>query len=54
MGVAGVWHGIREHNHENHADYAIWPFKIYGVDKPGLDVGVATYRARPHPCSKQA
>jgi hypothetical protein len=42
---------IRQHNHENHAAYAIWPFRQYGVGKPNLEVGQATYMHRPHPCN---
>ena len=51
VAIAGDYAGIREHNHENHAAYAVWPFRQYAVGKPGLDIGVATYEHRPHPCT---
>lgn len=51
VAVAGQYAGIREHNHENHAAYAIWPFRQYAFGKPDLEIGVATYRHRPHPCT---
>ena len=51
MAVAGDYAGIREHNHENHAAYAVWPFRQYAAGKPDLAVGQATYAHRPHPCN---
>eukprot|EP01046_Picozoa_sp_COSAG06_P055662 COSAG06_NODE_10301_length_1707_cov_2.454596_1_plen_242_part_00 len=51
VAIAGDYAGIREHNHENHAAYAVWPFRQYAVGKPDLDIGVATYAHRPHPCT---
>lgn len=51
VAVAGQYAGIRQHNHENHAAYAIWPFRQYAVGKPQLAIGQATYAHRPHPCN---
>lgn len=51
VAIAGQSDGIREHNHENHAAYAIWPFRQYAISKPNLVVGTATYMHRPHPCN---
>ena len=34
VAVAGRCEGIRQHNHENHAAYAIWPFRQYALGKP--------------------
>lgn len=51
VAIAGQFQGIREHNHENHAAYAIWPFRQYALGKPDLAIGQATYAHRPHPCS---
>ena len=50
--AAAPWiRGIRQHNHENHALYAVWPFRQFAAGKPGLEIGRATYRHRPHPCN---
>ena len=51
VAIAGDYAGIREHNHENQACYSIWPFRQYAVGKPDIDIGVATYKHRPHPCT---
>jgi hypothetical protein len=39
-----------QHNHENHAMYAVWPFRQYGVGRPNLQLGVDSYKHRPHAC----
>jgi hypothetical protein len=36
----------RSFNSENHELYAIYPFRLYGLGKPGLDVAVNTFNAR--------
>jgi hypothetical protein len=51
VAIAGQYAGIRQHNHENQAAYAIWPFRQFAVGKPELEVGVETYEHRPHPCN---
>ncbi len=37
------------HNTENVELYPVFPYRIYGVGKPGLDVAIATYHSRPFP-----
>ena len=34
-------------NIENPELYAVWPYRLYGVGKPDLGVGLATWQARP-------
>jgi len=36
-------------NVENPELYAVFPYRLYGVDKPGLDVALATWERRLHP-----
>jgi hypothetical protein len=36
----------KTNNCENPETYAIWPFRLYGVGKPDLDLARATYAAR--------
>ncbi|HXB58941.1 MAG TPA: DUF5703 domain-containing protein [Candidatus Acidoferrales bacterium] len=36
----------KRHNVENPELYAVWPFHLYGLDKPGLDIAQATYALR--------
>ena len=38
----------RERNIENPELYAVWPYSLYGVGKPDLDVALATYDRRKH------
>jgi hypothetical protein len=33
-------------NHENADLYAVWPFRLYGVGRPGLEVARTAYRTR--------
>lgn len=35
-------------NMENPELYAVFPYRVYGVGKPGLDMAIRTYRARAH------
>lgn len=54
MAEAGIIEGIREHNHENHALYAVWPFRQFALGKSTpeqLEIGQQTYAARPHACN---
>jgi len=37
-----------ERNMENPELYAVFPFRIYGAGKPGLEIGRETYRRRKH------
>jgi len=36
----------QRHNVENPELYAIWPFHLFGVGQPGLDVGIKTFQDR--------
>ena len=38
----------KRHNVENPELYAVWPFGLYGLDKPGLKVARDTYAQRGH------
>ncbi len=38
-------------NVENPELYALWPFRLYGVGRPGLDIAVETFRQRPEKAS---
>ncbi len=38
-------------NVENPELYALWPFRLYGVGRPGLDIGIETFRHRPEKAS---
>ena len=35
-----------QHNHENAETYAIWPYRLYGVGKPNLELARNTFLAR--------
>jgi len=37
-----------KHNAENPELYAVFPYRLYGVGKPGLDVALETWRRRTH------
>jgi hypothetical protein len=37
------------HNTENVELYPVFPYRVYGVGKPNLDIAVATYNTRPFP-----
>lgn len=50
IGLTGEVLPAHQHNHENHALYAVWPFRQYGLGKPNLPLAQATYEHRPHPC----
>lgn len=40
-----------DHNSENTELYAVHPFRLYGMGKPGLEQAQATYAARKHKCN---
>jgi alpha-L-fucosidase 2 len=39
------------HNSENVELYTVFPYNIYGLLKPGLDIAKKTYSQRPFPCN---
>jgi hypothetical protein len=35
-------------NQENPELYAIFPYRLYGIEKPNLEIGIETYQRRVH------
>ncbi|MDR1880701.1 MAG: DUF5703 domain-containing protein [Tannerellaceae bacterium] len=46
--IAPAWQWERVNNVETPQLYPVWPWGIYGIGKPGLDIAINTYLYDPH------
>jgi hypothetical protein len=46
--ISPAWHWERINNQESPQLYPVWPWGIYGIGKPDLDVAINTYLYDPH------
>jgi hypothetical protein len=46
--ISPAWQWERINNQESPQLYPVWPWGIYGIGKPDLDVAINTYRYDPH------